>query len=57
LTLTTTWDGLTFDAEGEIIIALRGSQLYPRGGLILFSPLRTYSSFIIGSCLLRILNS
>ena len=48
---------LTFDAEGEIIIALRGLQRYPRGGLILFSPLRIYSSFIIGSCLLRIRNS
>jgi hypothetical protein len=57
LTLTTRWDGLTFDAEGEIIIALRGLQRYPRGGLILFSPLRIYSSFIIGSCLLRIRNS
>src|SRR5579864_901142 len=38
-------DGLTFDTKGENIIWSSGSQLYPRGGLTLFSPLA--NSFIL----------
>src|SRR5579864_8466805 len=39
------WEGLTFDTKGENIIWSSGSQLCPRGGLTLFSPLA--NSFIL----------
>jgi hypothetical protein len=51
------WGGLlTFDTNGEIIVLSGGIADLP-AHLTLFSPfLRIYSSFIIGSCLLRIRN-
>src|SRR5579864_642851 len=39
------WDGLTFCTKGENIVWSSGSQLCPRGGLTLFSPLA--NSFIL----------
>jgi len=50
-------EGLTFDIKGEIIILSGGIADLP-AHLTLFSPfLRIYSSFVIGSCLLRNWNS
>jgi len=47
-------DGLTSDTKGEIIILIRRNSRFAR---TLAAFLRTYSSFITGNCLLRILNS
>ena len=51
------WQCLTFATRGEIIVSSGGTADLPEH-LTLFSPfLRIHSSFIIGSCLLRIRNS
>jgi hypothetical protein len=50
------WNGLTYDTKGEIIIIVEWIAGL-LANLTLFSPfLRIHSSFIIGSCLLRIRN-
>jgi hypothetical protein len=49
-------NGLTFATKGEIIIVVERVAVLPASSLF-FSPfLRLYSSFLIGSCLLRIRN-